>query len=651
MKKNLTIVVLLLCSIAVNGQEFSMDFKQVTAVDFSKKYEKDPQAEAIVIFDKGKSFFVDNDRTLDIRFIRQKRIKILDEKGLKHSEVGILYYQDGYGKTEKVSDIKAYTYNLMNGLIEKKELDPSTIYTEDVNDKYKRKKFVFPDVKEGSIIEYEYTFETPFKYHLPDWEFQDEIPTIYSEYELRLVPFYEYVYIAQGVNQFDYFDSKEIKGLKRTIAGYDYTEMKTVFVLKDVPAFKDESYISSVDDYIIKLDFQLAKFYSPYGGETEIISTWPKLAEELEKHDDFGRYIKGASRIAGKILDSELNINDLNKLERAEVIINYVKNSFNWDGYYGEYASKSPKKFFEQKNGNVGDINLFLIAMLREAGIETYPVILSTRGHGKVLKEYPFSHFFNYVIAMVKYPGVSFLADGTESYLSFNKVPPKCFNGVGLTISESVSFIDLSSPELSNTNRTIKLEIDPDNLTASANIMEITSNFEAYTYKSYYEDNTSDMINELEESGFVEIEDVQTRNYDTSEKPYILAYKGTTEVEALDNMLVIKPFLHFPMSKNRLTQKKRSYPVDFTYSSSKDFNSAIKIPEGYKVVSLPEDFEMDNNLAGISISSKETNGEVLVSGNYTLKKAVYQPSEYSRLKSYLDLIVRKFNEEVVFEKN
>jgi hypothetical protein len=36
--------------------------------------------------------------------------------------------------------------------------------------------------------------------------------------------------------------------------------------------------------------------------------------------------------------------------------------------------------------------------------------------------------------------------------------------------------------------------------------------------------------------------------------------------------------------------------------------------------------------------------------SYGFKKAVYQPADYRNIKSYFDIIVRKFNEKIVLVK-
>ena len=73
--------------------------------------------------------------------------------------------------------------------------------------------------------------------------------------------------------------------------------------MNDVPAFRDDDFISSKNDYIFKLDFQLSKIHNFDGTNTNIITTWEKLIKELLKHQDFGKYISKSEKAASKLFD------------------------------------------------------------------------------------------------------------------------------------------------------------------------------------------------------------------------------------------------------------------------------------------------------------------------------------------------------------
>ena len=70
------------------------------------------------------------------------------------------------------------------------------------------------------------------------------------------------------------------------------------------------------------------------------------------------KYQKGSSRIAKKILSEELTLGQ-SPMENTKLIIDYVKNNFEWDGFNSKYASQSPKDFYKNKKGNAADINPF----------------------------------------------------------------------------------------------------------------------------------------------------------------------------------------------------------------------------------------------------------------------------------------------------
>ncbi|MEQ8549174.1 MAG: DUF3857 domain-containing protein [Cyclobacteriaceae bacterium] len=419
MKKILILVLLL--SQSAYSQTLEIEFGKITIDELKmKSYEEDKEAKAVILYDKGKSIFFQTENDFNIRFKRHKRIKVFDKTQSQYAEVFIPFYDDGYGTTEIVKSIQARTYNIVDGIFTTKELDPSTVYDEQINARWHMKKFVFPDVQDGAILEYSYVLESPFLFNLPDWTFQDKIPTVYSEYQVNMIPFYEYVSINQGISRFDY-QNTEVAEESRTwgsirSGGIGFKDYVSTYVMKDVPAFRDESYILSFDDYIMKMDFLLAKYHSSTGRTTEIISTWPELNESLLKHDYFGEYLNKSSKFAKKVLAENLTIENQDENEKAKQIVEYVKNNFEWNGYSGKYATQSAKEFFNNKRGNDADINLFLISLLNEAGINAEPLILSTRTHGKILIDYPFNRFTDYVIAFVN-TDIPFMADGTEDIL------------------------------------------------------------------------------------------------------------------------------------------------------------------------------------------------------------------------------------------
>ena len=122
------------------------------------------------------------------------------------------------------------------------------------------------------------------------------------------------------------------------------------------------------------------------------------------------------------------------------------------------------------------------------------------------------------------------------------------------------------------------------------------------------------------------------------------------DYQEIENQVILNPFLDFPIRENILKQKQRNYPVDLIYSFTEEFSTTLKYHSKLKLTSFPPNFKMDNDLATIIIEPVTGENELRITGRYAFKRAVYEPGDYERLKSYFDLIVKKFNEPVVFER-
>ncbi len=644
------------------AQQVNLEFGKVTKEELEMNaYELDPSAEAVVLYDKGESYFFDTNDGYDIRFTRHKRIKILTNEGFEFAEIGIPFYVDGSGRTEEVKVIEAYTFNEENGSISRTTLDPSTVYEEKLSEKWRQKKFVFPNVQVGSVLDLRIVFETPFHFNLPDWTFQDKIPTVYSEYVAKMIPFYEYVFLAQGISAFDYQNSElsEEKRIWGTInetlgknygTGFEYQDYVHTYVLKDIPALKDESFISSVNDYIIKMDFQLAKFNSLQGSTREIMSTWPKLNEALLSHENFGKYIKSCSKYAKTILSENPEIAVLPLQERSIALVKYVREKFTWNDYNSKYASQSAKDFYTKKTGNAADINLFLIALLREADVSAEPIILSTRSHGKIPNDYPFDHFTNYVVVLVNTDS-PFLTDATEDQLTYNRLPTRCLNEKGLLVNKEdpVGWVNINGGVPSLEKSKLAITIDTEELIANATVTVLSTEYDAYKYRSYYEDDSTSIAEAFSEK-VGNINRLMTRNYKDATKPYTIGLQTAYDFEVIGESIAIKPFFNLCYTKNPLTQKARNYPLDFIYPFTEVFESTLTIPEGFKVSSMPESYTLSNTLVDVYLKYEIIDNVIKIDGSYQFKEAQIHQQYYSRVKSYFNIIVEKFNEQIVLEK-
>ena len=298
----------------------------------------------------------------------------------------------------------------------------------------------------------------------------------------------------------------------RQFAGIEYQTMVHEYVMESTPAFKDELFITSIDDFIMKIDFQLSKIYFPNGGTREIITTWPKLCNELLSHSNFGKFIKSATKFSEKNLNSGLDLNTADDLGRFELIVDYVKSNYIWDGSYEKYSSDSFKQFQNNKKGSSAELNLFLIGMLRAGGIDAEPLLISTRDHGKIKGTHPFEYMFNNVIVAITIDDKQYLTDATEGNLPFNRIPYSYINDRGLVIEkDGNTWIPLTSDFASEINKKIVIKIQPDLDSMKVQIATEYHEYDAYEFRRSIHANKNISVKSLPNSDITTIDEIQVK--------------------------------------------------------------------------------------------------------------------------------------------
>ncbi len=659
MKATLTLgISLLLFLHAYSQAQLSQEFEIITMADMQYEPAFEPDAPAVVLFDIGDTRFETISNGYKAKFTTVYRIKILTEEGLEKANQEIYYYAENSDLFELVNNIHGNTYNVENDKIVKTELDLKEVYDQQQNKYYKKKIFTMPNVKVGSVIEIKYDHYPLRRGEMKSWNFQTDIPVVYSKYVARMIPFYTHVVLSQGITKFDEYTADYDKiGVARVYASngmveqsfYDYIH---TYVMKEVPSLKDESYTTGREHVVMKIYFQLAESIEN-GQKFTHLTTWPKLADDRIKSDYFGKYQKKCEKAAAKIIQEELDFSGLNgsDYEKSKLIINYVKNNFLWTNVGGIGSDNlNPNKLIDSKSGTVGDINLFLTGMLNAAGIDAKPVISSTRYHGKVWIEYPIADFFNYVLVLVNTEKGSFLADGTDPNTPYNRLPIRCINGQGLIIDEEPGWVDLYTDVESLEKTSIKITVDADSAKAQTIVIKNLTEYDSYAYKDKFKNDKAKIKDHFLDLGYKNIKSVQSRFYDNPDVPYMIAFGAQYALEQIDGKILVKPFINFPIAKNPFTQKTRTYPVDFIYRQSKEYSCAVTIPDGYKASYIPKSYQVDNSLIEIIYNTSVSGNIIDVSGSIRYKKAIYNSEEYADLQRYFDIIVRQFNDAIVLEK-
>lgn len=432
---------LLFISTFVSAQE-KIKYGKIPIEDLSMPfYANDTTAEALILSDIGKTYFSfdHSQRKFFMFFERHLRIKIFKNTATDLGTFQIELYKPTLNDDEILTQLKACTYNLVNNKIEESEFQRKNMIVEKESKNTSVSKIVLSNVKAGSVIEYKYSIKSPYFYNLRTWDFQWSFPVLFSEYTVEIPEYYNYNQTQTGYEKLmvNETTSKNQKIIFPNGDQWGYTEYVYHYIARNMPAFKTEPYMTAKGDFTNQVRFELS--YIQYPGHTreDYSKTWESVTDELLFDADFGGYI--SQRLLNLGVNTIKFDDNTDNLSKAVIIYNFLIANTNWNGSYGIWPYKKAAKVLDDKTGNVAELNLTLVFLLRSAGLDADPVLLSTRNHGIIFPNHPSISSFNYVIATVKINDNRYLLDVTEPNLPFGMLPERCLNGEGRMIKKNAS--------------------------------------------------------------------------------------------------------------------------------------------------------------------------------------------------------------------
>jgi hypothetical protein len=648
-------------------QKSNLKFGDIKVSDFEPTaYEVDSTASAVVLADIGESKFEGNrDGFFSIVFKHHKRIRVMNKNGFDNATISITVYSQG-NTEEKIDDLEAYTYNVEGEKVIATKLEKSSVFKDRINKYFTVRKFTFPNLKEGSILEYKYKIITPFYRYLRDWDFQGSMPRVWSEYSVSVPSLFDYVIINQGYRQFDITDANAGNERYDIIvpgtSAYDKTEVvkwegnvyNNIWAIKNVPALKDEAYTTSLSNHIQKIEFQLRSIRWPSGKVDDFMGTWLKLADDLLKDEDFGAQLTKNN----SFFDSDINKaieGTTNEKDKAVKIYSYVKDNFTCTDHSAIWMSNPLKKTFQSKNGNVADINLLLTAMLISKGFEAQPVLLSTTDNGKAYELYPLLTRFNYVITRVKIGDQYFLLDASRDKLGFGKLPSHAYNGYGRVIEQPTpALVNLSPDSLKESKVTsVFIMNSEDGKGMSGALTSNLGYYESFHLRDKLAKATTDeyfMEVKKSYSFDVEIKDASVDMLKSYDEPAIVKYDF--KFSADEDIIYLNPLLTEAMKENPFTSATRHYPVEMPYTINEIYVLTMDVPKGYVVDELPKSSK-------IMLNEEEGLFEYMISSNGTtiqfrsrlqINKATFGKEDYEVLRNFFSMVVKKHSELIVLKK-
>lgn len=609
----------LIATYGLYAQELEYTFGEIDIEDLRMKtYSADSTASAVKLLSYGHAYY--NEGTHQIKLVIHERVKVLSKEGLSFGDLAL-----AFPNIIRVGKLRASVYNLNeSGEMVETRVNRRKVFKERTEDKKRSIKITFPDVKVGSVIEYSFVVNTRLATTFYPWYFQDFIPVRHSEFFVEFPTFASYKVKVVNDRFMDYISPPNGETQR--------------YIAKNLPAVRPEPFVGNLNDYRCAVSFEVSntsQFRTV--GDEEFIADWSGVNRDLLFNISFGRRLSETKEMA-KLLPP---LEGLSDREKIRLIRQTVMEQMTWDKTEGLAVLLPIEEVWEAKIRPAQEINMLLIAMLREAGFDADPVVISTRDKGNPDPGNAFINQFNYVIAHVSLKDEEgILLDAAYEQYPTGLLPTRLINKIGLLVDyEAPRWIDLNlNGEREVSIYSSEINFDEDlNMGGVLTIIEggITAIQERKILRSKSEDEVLTYYQERFPG--LSVESVKLENLEDSPEKLKARLSFTKEAEETYGPDVfLNPLIFRKIIENPFKASQRLTPVDYEVPQALRWVYTIKLPESVKIKALPEPMALllpdDEGLFIYNIAAEKNQIKVLI--KYSLQKTFFTVNEYPKLRNF-----------------
>jgi hypothetical protein len=511
-----------------------------------------------------------------------------------------------------------------------------------------------PGADSGAVIAWETTQKFPSYLSEDNWQFQNNVPTVETSFEIDLPP---------GWHQYPVWFRHEAVPPTQIAPNHFRWEIDN---LKGI----DLSQVQLHPAWVA-LAGRMSVHFSvnpiPEGDALwEKIGVWYQglAAPESEGGNDISAE---ARSVAG---DGEF-------MARLSKVADFMQQQIRYVGIeigIGTLQPHSAEEVFRNRYGDCKDKATLMISMLSAVGIRATWVAVDHR-RGVVDPGTP-SIFGDHVITAIEIPagydnprlqavvttrtGRRYLIfDPTNPYVPIGEIPENEQGSYGLLVAgadSQVIQLPMLKPETDTTDRTAKFTLSPDG-TLTGEVIVVHSGASSWNLRENLsmaseKDQRKNLERALQRSlSNFTLGAEKTDNVMALDKPLEMQYQVTAPMYAKSagTLLLVRPRV-IGNDAYALLDKPRMYPVSFDGAGTWKDDFDVTIPVGYTVDDVPAAVDIDVSFASYHSEVKAENGVLHYHREYTLKEVTLPPSDYAELLKLEAAITADENSAAVLKK-
>ena len=514
---------------------------------------------------------------------------------------------------DNVEITRATAYNMEGSKVVKTPLRKSEVVKTKIDDHNYQIEFTVPNVKEGTVLEYEYRIHSQLFWQLRDWYAQCEIPVVYAKLDMNIPSYLIFNIEDHGIQRLTYTCTAGTLNFKvESDPLAKQTQVKTnhyVYEGRNLIGIRKDDYIWCVQDLWAGITAELKQYRLIGAAQMDYARTWEQIDEMILTSDDLGAHINDHSPLSDELKEAKIE-EIANPRERVAAVYKLVMSKVKWNGKYGLSPAISSETLRKGEGSNA-DINMLLMQSLQDVGLTAAPVVLRTRDLGLLPYNFPsISKLSTFAVAVIMPSGGNVYLDASLVNGQLSMLPEVMLVDKARLVRKGnkSQWINLQKVSKSETATTIEAALSADG-----------------TFSG--KQTTRNVGGEIEESEF--------------------SKKG----EMADGQISICPFPE-KMIENPFTAETRKMPVEFPRLGTHRVVVNFTLPEGYAVAGETKNTTFTTPDKGIEgrIYTILSEGRVQMSCQFSINKIAYPEKDYADLRQIFDMLSKYTSEKLIIRK-
>jgi hypothetical protein len=596
----------------------------------------EPGAPAVVLFEGLHRYYAKPATGAAVtRIIYQRRVKILDENGIKgHGD-----YSHTFGRGVQDLMVRARTI-LPDGT----EIDAADNINRDTGaTRQKIISIAFPQVQVGAILELIIQYNVESVSGPVSWEVQNRIPTLQSLFIYSPPEDLRYATLGTLMRRAESAPLLVESSRGRSLI-WHLKDQKAIPVEPNQPPFIN----------LAKTVYVLPGAWRGSGVNLEFATDWKSWNKESS--EEWADWIR-TGRSACKRLARSAVEGIENPLDKAEALRQELRTRTRARYYSDRPMRRSPDETLNESSGSSADIAGTMVAMLRAVGLDADLVAIRHRDDGYMPMAFPIPLLFNDMIVRLQ------LDDRTLYFSPVVELPvwklPGFAHGVTAMPLDIKSDMAVRLPELTaeddKATREATLEIGSTGelLVSSVHTYEGVL---AESWRALLRDETGDKKKEHVQDRLrlwmpgARLEALEIENLLDVDKSLVLRCEFVVEgyISIAGNRWFINPNLFSRVPAEEWSAEIRETTIDLGNAYERLDVVTLRLPSGVAEITLPQLAEFQGSGAGFYKSSISRQGDTLIARRHQMITAYsFPPVQYPFLKGWFGDMAEQDDQPIV----